>query len=186
LRKCAVLLVCFLLLAGCSSQPKEMEAGLELRSKLLQATACSFKAGITADYGDKIHTFTMDCHADSCGDVTFTITEPDVISGITGNLSGDGGNLTFDDHALHFELMAEEQLSPVSAPWIFLKTLRSGYITSAGREDGRILLSIDDSYEEDPLRLDIWLNSENLPEEAQILFEGRRILSVSVEHFTIL
>ena len=93
----------------------------------------------------------MDCHADSRGDVTFTITEPDVISGITGNLSGDGGNLTFDDHALHFELMAEEQLSPVSAPWIFLKTLRSGYVTSAGREDGRILLSIDDSYEENPL-----------------------------------
>jgi len=186
LRKCAALVFCFLILAGCSNQPDEMKAGLELRSKLLQANSCSFEATITADYGDKIHTFTMDCLANTDGDIAFTVMEPDVISGITGNLSGDGGTLTFDDTALHFELMSEDQLSPISAPWIFLKTLRSGYITSAGREDGRILLSIDDSYEDDALRLDIWLNSENIPDEAEILFDGRRILSVCVERFEIL
>ena len=186
MRKCAVLVICFLILTGCSSQPKEMEAGLELRSKLLQATACSFGTRITADYGDKIHTFTMECHANSHGDIAFTVIEPEVISGISGNLSGDGGKLTFDGTALPFELMAEDQLSPVSAPWIFLKTLRGGYITSVGKEDGRILLSIDDSYEDNALRLDIWLNSENMPEETQILYDGRRILSVSVDHFEIL
>ena len=186
MRKITALALLFVVLTGCASQSKEMESGLELRSKLLQATACSFETMITADYGKKIHTFSMDCYANSDGDISFTVIEPDIISGITGHLSGDGGSLTFDDTALHYELMAEDQLSPVSAPWIFLKTLRSGYITSAGREDDRILLSIDDSYEEDALRLDIWLNSENIPEEAQILFKGRRILSVSVENFTIL
>ena len=72
----------------------------------------------------------MDCKADSSGNLTFTVVKPETISGITGTLSGDGGNLTFDDTALHFELMAENQLSPVSAPWILIKTLRNGYITS--------------------------------------------------------
>lgn len=186
MKKYAALFLFFTLLTACSAKTNEMEAGLELRSKLLQATACSFEAGITADYGDKIHTFTMNCNANSKGDITFTVKEPDVISGISGTLSGEGGNLTFDETALHFELMAEDQLSPISAPWIFLKTLRGGCITSAGMDHERILLSIDDSYEEDALRLDIWLNSENVPEEAQILFDGRRILSVSVEHFEIL
>ena len=47
-------------------------------------------------------------------------------------------------------------------------------------------MSIDDRYEEDPLRLDIWLNSENLPETADILYDGRRILSVSVMNFELL
>ena len=159
---------------------------MELRSKLLQASECSFSAVITADYGDKIHTFSMDCKADSSGNLTFTVVKPETISGITGTLSGDGGNLTFDDTALHFELMAEDQLSPVSAPWILIKTLRNGYITSACTEEGKLILSIDDSYDSDPLRLDVRMNLENTPEFADILFDGRRILSVHVTNFQIL
>lgn len=186
MKKCAVCVLIFLFLTGCSGPPDEMDIGLELRSKLLQASACFFTAEITADYGDKIHTFVLNCSADTKGEVAFTVMEPAAISGITGNLSGVGGTLTFDDTALHFELMADDQLSPISAPWILLKTLRSGYMTSACKEDGRILLSVDDSYEDDALRLDIWLDSENIPEQADILFDGRRILSVSVDDFEIL
>ena len=159
---------------------------MELRSKLLQASACAFDAAITADYGDKIHTFSMNCRVDSGGDVLFCITEPDTISGISGELSGEGGKLTFEDAALHFELLAEEQLSPISAPWIFIKTLRSGYITSGCRENGTVRLSIDDSYETDPLGLDIWLNQQQEPERAEILYDGRRILTVDVVNFQIL
>ena len=101
-------------------------------------------------------------------------------------VSEDGGRLTFDDTALHFELLADDQLSPVSAPWILIKTIRSGYMTSACMEDGMIRLSIDDSYDDEALHLDIWLNDANLPEKADILYDGRRILSVSVTNFQIL
>lgn len=181
----AVLVLSFFLLTGCSGPPAEMETGMELRSRLLQASQCSFKAHITADYGDKIHIFAMDCQADSAGNVTFTVVEPDTISGITGKLSGEGGKLTFDDTALHFELLAEQQLSPVSAPWILLRTLRSGYMTSACMEEESVRLSIDDSYEENPLRLDIWLNAAQEPEHAEILYDGRKILSVAVDNFEI-
>ena len=186
MKMCAVILVLFLLFSGCSSPPSEMEIGMELRSKLLQASGCSFDAVITADYGDKIHTFTMQCSGDAKGDLSFTVTEPETISGITGKLSGDGGNLTFGDTALHFDLLAEEQLSPVSAPWILLKTLRSGYITSVCTEEDGVRLSIDDSYEADSLRLDIWLDRQQLPVRAEIMYDGRRILSVAVANFQIL
>ena len=159
---------------------------MQLRSKLLQASGCSFQAVITADYGDKIHMFTLSCSADADGDMTFTVIEPDTIAGITGMLSGEGGKLTFDGTALHFELMAENQLSPVIAPWILLKTLRSGFITSCCKEEDRLRLSIDDSYEEVALRLDIWLDSNHLPDQSEILHNGRKILSVTVEQFEIL
>ena len=186
MKMCAVILVLFLLFSGCSGPPSEMEIGMELRSKLLQASGCSFDAVITADYGDKIHTFTMQCSGDAKGDLSFTVTEPETISGISGKLSGDGGNLTFGDTALHFDLLAEEQLSPVSAPWILLKTLRSGYITSVCTEGDSIRLSIDDSYEADALQLDIWLDLQELPARAEIMYDGRRILSVAVANFQIL
>ena len=82
--------------------------------------------------------------------------------------------------------IADEQIAPVSAPWILIRTLRSGYITSACREEEKIRLSINDNYEEDSLRLDIWLDADNLPEHAEILFDGRKILSVNVRKFSIL
>ena len=186
MKKLAVLVSVLLLLTGCSQSPDEVETGMELRSKLLQAPGCTFQAEITADYGDRLQSFSMDCRADASGDVAFSVRKPDTISGITGKLSGEGGALTFDALALHFDLMAEEQLSPVSAPWILMKTLRSGYITSGCREEGRIRLSIDDSFRENALRLDIWLDRQNLPQQADILYDGRRILSVAVADFEIL
>ena len=184
--KRVVLCLLLLLLSGCSGSNGEMEQALELRTRLLQAQGCSFDGVITADYGNRIHTFSMACLADAGGDITFQVTAPDTISGICGKLSGAGGQILFDDTVLAVELLAEEQLSPLSAPWIFLKTLRSGCMTSVCREDGQLRISVDDSYEEDPLRLDIWLNAENKPEHADVLYDGRRILSLDVENFQIL
>jgi hypothetical protein len=59
-------------------------------------------------------------------------------------------------------------------------------MTSACREDGVIRLSMDDSYEKEALRLDIWLNEDQMPERAEILYDGKRILSMTVENFLIL
>ena len=179
-------LICLaLFLTGCSAE-SELELGMAFRDSLLSGNGCCFEASITADYGDELYEFTMDCQGDAQGNVEFCVTSPETISGITGNISEAGGALTFDDTALHFDLLAEEQLSPVSAPWILLKTLRSGYITSVCTEGDSIRLSIDDSYEADALQLDIWLDLQELPARAEIMYDGRRILSVAVANFQIL
>lgn len=185
MNKAGIWALLLLFLTGCSGSTKEMDKGLEFRSKLLQANEVCFVAKITADYGDKVYEFSMDCQADGKGDMTFTVTAPETIAGITGCITEDGGKLTFDDIALHIELLTDDQLSPVSAPWIFLKTLRSGYLTSAGMDGEYIRLTIDDSYEDDALQLDIWINDQNLPERVEILYEGRNILSLVVSNFKI-
>ena len=110
---------------------------MKLRSRILQASACVFRMDITADYEDQLHTFSMDCRMDSQGSVTFTVLKPDTIAGITGMLSGDGGGLTFEDTVLHFPMLADGRLSPVSAPWILMKTLRGGNMIAACEEEGR-------------------------------------------------
>ena len=179
------LILCLLLLAGlsgCAESNKEVERGLELRTKLLKASSFAFDADITADYGDKLHQFSMACQADAAGNVTFTVTKPDTISGITGVIDEKGGALTFDNQALYFELLTDEQLSPVSAPWILVRTLRSGYLTSACQEDDGLRLTIDDSYEDDALMVDIWLNEQDLPKRAETLYDGKRILTILVKN----
>lgn len=186
MKKMAVLIVSLLLLTGCGNARNRIDRAMALRSRLLQGEGCSFTAGITADYGDQLYTFTLSCQADKLGNLKFTVLEPGSIAGITGLISQEGGKLTFDDTALEFPLMADEQLTPVSAPWVFLKTLRGGYLTSAGEEGENLRLTIDDSYEEDALHLDIWLDGSDNPVQADILYDGRRILSLTIGEFQIL
>lgn len=183
--KRVVCLLLVLFLTGCVSEKNEIERGMALRSRLLSAENCSFDAEIIADYGDNLYNFTLFCEANSSGDLTFVVKSPESISGITGKIDNEGGKLTFDDTVLFFDMMADDQISPVSAPWVFLKTLRGGYLTSAGMEDEFLRLTIDDSYAEDALQLDIWLGEGDIPVRCEILHDNRRILSLNVTNFQI-
>ena len=185
MKKVLPVLLAVVLLTGCSRTPEEMERALSMRARLLQASSCTFDAKITADYGDILHVFQMNCTADPQGGVSFRVTEPESIAGITGTLSSQGGALTFDDTVLYFNLLADEQLSPISAPWVLIKALRGGYLTSAGMENGQLRVSVNDSYEEDALNLDVWLDSEDVPQRADICYAGKRILSLKLENVHI-
>lgn len=185
MKKIGVWIFAVLFLTGCVDADRELERGMHLRSRLLKASSSSFHTEITADYGDKIHTFAMDCAFDGDGNMTFSVSAPESISGITGTMGEDGGELTFDDTALHFELLADDLITPVSAPWILMKTLRSGFLCCTCQEDDLLRLTIDDSYEDEELVLDIWLDGQDLPVKADICYDGRRILSLTVTSFGI-
>ncbi len=174
-----------LLLTGCSAGNEQLDRAMELRADLI-ASAVTFDAEVTADYGEKNYSFTMECQAETDGNLSFTVTKPETIAGITGTVSSQGGKLTFDKTALAFELMADGQLSPVAAPWVLMRTLRSGYLTSCTQEENALRISIDDSYEKDALHLDIWLDGQDLPKCAEIYWQGRRLLTVQVSNFKYL
>ena len=72
------------------------------------------------------------------------------------------------------------------APWILMQGLTGGYLTSAGMEDGFVRVSVDDSYAGEALHLDVWLSGQDLPIRGEILYEGRRIVSLSVKNFALL
>ena len=186
MKRIALFAACLLFLSGCGSENPELDRGIRLRTKLLQGNGTSFETKIIADYGDKTHSFHIACESTKDGDIHFQVMSPDSISGISGEIGNTGGALTFDETALHFPLLADGQLSPISAPWILLRALRSGYLTYVCEEDGFLRLTVDDSYEENALKLDIWLNELDLPSRADVLYDGKRILSLTVEKFEIL
>ena len=174
-----------MLLAGCTGKRDELDRAMKLRATLLGCLGCSFDVVVTADYGDEVYEFAMTCQTGGRGDVDFTVTKPESIAGISGSISSGEGKLTFDDTALQFSLMADGQVTPVSGPWIFMKTLLGGYLTAANEEGERLHLTINDSYEENALQMEIWLNGENLPVCGEIYYEGRRIVTMNVENFQI-
>lgn len=185
MKRILALFLVVLFCSGCAGQGGELERAMELRSKLL-ARPVSFQANITADYGDVLHTFSLSCQTDTKGNVTFIVTEPESIRDIEGTISAGAGKLTFEDKVIAFDLLADGQLSPVSAPWVFMKALRSGYLTSCGKEGEYLRLAVDDSYADDALHLDIWLGEGDLPVRAEILWQGSRVLSMEVGNFTFL
>ncbi len=186
MKRIGILLLFALMLTGCGGKNRQLEAFMNFRADLLASMGCSFEAVITADYQDALYTFTVSCRSDENGGLTFTVTEPETISGISGRINSEGGALTFDEEVLAFEMLADGQVTPVTAPWILLKTLRGGYVTSCGQAGELLRASIDDSYEEDALRLDVWFNRDHQPVQAEILYADRRILSLEVRNFEFL
>ena len=176
------LVIAVIFLVGCAGEDGQLDRAMNLRAQM-NAKTVSFDARVVADYGDETYEFAMECSCGPDGELRFTVKEPQTISGITGAVSATGGKLTFDDTALAFELMADGQLNPVSAPWVLMKTLRGGYLTSCCQEEGMLRVSIDDSYEDDALHLEIWLDEADCPKEAEIYWQGRRLLTVSVTNF---
>lgn len=161
-----------------------MEQAIIFRQKLISSEQCSFNCVIYADYGDIIHSFSVNCEFDSQGTMNFQVTEPETISGITGIIRSEGGELTFDGNALAFPLLADGYLSPISAPWVFMKAFRGGYMDSCTQQADGYLLMLSDSYEENPLLLEIITDSDFIPKNVQMIWQGRRILSLDVKDFS--
>ena len=184
--KKVVLVILVLFLCGCAKNTEHTKDVLSLRQELLSGNGCYFLAEITADYEEELYMFTLECTADKQGDLTFCVVAPERISGITGKIDQTNGALTFDDQVLLFDTLNEEQLTPVSAPYIFLKTLRSGYVHGCGRDGDLAFWRMDDSYRDQAYQVEIWANDQNIPVRSEILWKGRRILSISVKEFRIL
>ena len=81
--------------------------------------------------------------------------------------------------------MADGEISPVTAPWLFIKTLRGGYIRGCTSGEDSYQIEIDDSYEENALRLNINIEKD-LPAYCEIFWKGRRAIMVTVENFVLL
>ena len=156
---------------------------MNLRQRVLKAQSVQFEAEITADYGDTLSVFTLDCQGTSQGDVTFRVLAPESIEGITGTVRAGKGALTFEGTALSFPLLADGQLSPVSAPWLFLRVLRGGNLLSQGTEGELTRITFRDGFREEDLLADVWVNGIGDPVRAEFLHKGNKILSIELRSF---
>ena len=173
-------------MSGCGKTDDTYNRVINLRNQIAESDACAFKTQICADYEDVTYTFEMLCRSNSDGGLDFEVTHPDSIAGITGNFGDDYSNIIFDDHVLAFERIADGRITPVSAPWVFIKALRSGYIRGCTETESGVKAIIDDSYEDDAFQLYIWLDSLDRPQSAEIYWNDRRVLSLTVSEFSLM
>ena len=67
------------LLCGCAREDSEMQRALDFRTALLQSGGCAFTAEVTADYGEQVYRFTMDCTWSPDGGAALTLTAPQTL-----------------------------------------------------------------------------------------------------------
>lgn len=156
---------------------------MQLRENILCGNY-SFCVNISADYGEQLYTFGMKCKSADHGALVFEIMSPESISGITGTMDDNTSNITFDGHILAFEPLTDKQIAPISAPWILINSLKSGYIQGySGKAQPQVIL--DDSYEDESLQLQVWLNDENKPVYAEIYWDERRVITMEITEFQV-
>ena len=169
------------MLAGCGRNEPQSD-GMQAWRDRCAGEASAFSAQITADYIDSRESFSMDCVYEPEGLLRFTVTQPPELAGITGTVSGEQGTLRFEETVLALPLLAEESLSPVSGPWVMMKALGTGPLRCTAREEALLHISVDDSYREEALEVEAWLEGEQL-RQAEISWKGRRNLLLQIENF---
>jgi len=179
----AVLLV--MLLCGCRGADDPSRQGMELRQRLSGSDGCCFAAVVTADFGETEYGFALDCRVDKEGTLHFTVNAPEHISGINGYVDAQSGKLTFDETVLTFPLLAQGEIPPVCAPWLFYKALVGGYLRASGEDRDGLRLTIDDSFHGENLTLEVWLK-DGLPFWAELAWQGRKLLTLDIQQFEIL
>ena len=179
------ILLVAIVLSGCQPNDTQLQHILDMRKRIMEGKCYSYDAEITAEIGSAIYSFQTACTADSSGNLAFMVTAPDTIYGITGELSDNSASLTFDGNVLAFPMLAEGKLTPISAPWLLLKTLRSGYLSGYQTNEDGFILSMADSYEENPLQLQIHTDLQLNPTFAEIYWQQQRVITLSITNFKI-
>lgn len=185
-KKLALFLCCTLIcLSGCAAAEPE-QTPLQFRTALLQAGGCSFTADVTADYGESVAAFTLDCTFTPDTGASLTVTAPESIAGITARADQSTACVTFDDTQIGFAPLADGRLAPLAAPYVLGQCWAGEYIDCTGAEDGCLRTTYRMGYDEQELVVDTWFSREPLaPVRAEISFDGTLILSASISDFVL-
>jgi len=179
LTACFFALLLILSFTACSSEADPQERVLELRERFLTTTQ-RFAAELTADYGDRVHHFTL--RYDSAAS-TLEVLAPELIAGIVIEVSESGTVLHFEGAELNTGPLTEDGLSPLAALPTIVFQWKEGLITGAHYETFHgvraVVMTTDIS---DTVRHMTWFNAETgFPLKAEILENGFAIITVAFE-----
>ena len=140
------LMILLLPLNGCfgGEGQKALDTALTIRGEYLSYPPFSTQAQLRADYGQRVYDYTLDVSV-SEEEILLTVTEPDLIAGITARIKADENFLEFDDLRLETGALDETGLTPISAIPRMLTAIRQDYLTTyCFDESGALRVSCGD------------------------------------------
>lgn len=181
--KIAVPMLLLLLLCACGAGETSAQTPVRFRTSLTEAGGCDFAAAVTADYGDYIRQFSLNCSAE-IGNTTLTVTAPDNAAGITAAVSGDKATVSFGDTILAVEEFSTRKISPMAAPYILERAWSTGYISSTGMDGEWEAVEYLLGYGSDQLTI-LTCFSGQLPLRAEISDGESTLIICEITDFTL-
>ena len=186
-RLLAVPMMLLCLLCACAGKRTEsVQAPVDFRAGLLRAGGCSLRLEATADVGDQVCVFVLDCVLGADCSAELTLREPETLEGITARIDGDTGSLRFDDVCVTFGLPADSRLSPMEAPGMLIRAWIEGYIASAGTEGEEGCAVYEVGYGPDACRVETRFDADGIPIRAELSLEGRVICKFEISEYQLL
>ena len=118
-------------LTGCGSQYQVKWESF--RTEFLDRESISVKAQVTSDYGGKVFAYTLDYHEQD-GDGIITVTEPEIIKGLTAKVTDNGASIEYDGTALDTGVLDAEGRTPISALPALLQAVTDGHLETLSKE----------------------------------------------------
>ena len=183
-RGLSLLLIASVLISmnACAKPVSEASPAAEFRAALVNAGGCTFRTEVTADFGDTVQSFTLDCGVDADGETELTVVSPASIAGITATVTESAGTITYDGMAMDFGLLADGQIAPAAAPALVAECWLRAYICSAGQENELYRVTYENGYDEKTLTVDTWFEN-GLPISAEVCYNQQRILRLVLTDF---
>lgn len=130
-----MIILALVLLAGCGrdsgTDRGAEELALEIRTEYIGMTALSAGLEVTADYGERVYTYSMALAWDQKEGTTLTLTAPEEVAGVTLQAKDGETALEYDGVRLETGPLSEEGLSPVDAVPALLRQVREGFIAES-------------------------------------------------------
>lgn len=130
-------MITLLLLSACAvgGGGSEVEQlAQDIRGNYLSMSACHSTIEVTADYGQRIYSYTMEMTWESEGDTVLTITQPESIAGVTVRVADGETVLIYDDVQVETGPLYEGGMSPVDVVPTLLQSAKEGFIAECGME----------------------------------------------------
>ncbi len=126
----ACVLTMTLLLTGCGTSDQdspENHAAL-IRAEYLNLSGWSSTVDLSAAYGEQVFDFTLEAVWSREGDTVITVTEPDLIAGITARIREGETILEYDGAGLSIGMLDLSGLTPVTAIPGLMACITTGYM----------------------------------------------------------
>lgn len=172
------------LLCGCNAQTDRMQQALDFRAAVLES-GCGFKARVTADYGDRVFSFTLACTYSPESGGELTVLEPQTLAGIRAVCTAREARVEYDGLTFGLGDLGGGRLAPMQLPLILGQCWCGEYIAAAGEAENGWRMSCDMGYENDALRVDTWFSEGGAPEYCEISADGELLLSAQLYEFQL-
>ena len=181
-----MLLACLLLFSSCKGSGGELQEALDFRTALLDATSCGFTAEVTADYGQRVYEFSLDCtYHQQENTAELEVIAPETISGIKASVDGEDASVSFEDTVLSFGTMAGGHVAPLQLPQLLGDAWVYGYLETVSKSDDGQLATYRTGYGDNELLIYTYFDSDMKPTRAEVYYDDQCVLRAKLSDYSV-